>query len=113
MGHQVRTSSSAEEGLQHFTSFQPKLVILDLCLPGMDGVEALKKLKEQVPKCPVVVISACWRTETLCSAKLHGAKDLLTKPFTLPDVRDVIARNLASQLMDTTQLLNGYSQINR
>jgi two-component system nitrogen regulation response regulator GlnG len=84
-GHQVITASSAEEGLQLAAQQDLSLVLLDVRLPGMDGITALPKFREVIGDTPVVVMTAFGDLETAVGAVRNGACDYLTKPFRLED----------------------------
>lgn len=93
-GHEVTIASSAEEALQVAPTCQPDAIILDVRLPGMDGLTALKKLKAKSDDAPVVVMTAFGNLETAVRAVEEGAFDYLTKPFELTDASDVVRRAL-------------------
>ncbi|MBN2331857.1 MAG: response regulator [Deltaproteobacteria bacterium] len=57
-GYQISTAATAEEALEIIPAFQPDLVIMDIKMPGMSGVEALIKIKEQNRELPVILCSA-------------------------------------------------------
>ena len=84
-GHQVITASSAEEGLMRATEHQFDLVLLDVRLPGEDGISALPKFLAATRNAPVVVMTAFGDLETAVGAVKNGASDYLTKPFKLQD----------------------------
>lgn len=84
-GTQVITASSAEEGLQLANENDVDLVVLDVRLPGMDGITALPKFREATDDAPVVVMTAFGDLETAVGAVQNGATDYLTKPFRLED----------------------------
>jgi phosphoserine phosphatase RsbU/P len=80
--HVVYKASSAEEALQLFDTYNPDIVLTDLYMPGMDGIELLKKLKEKAPQCIVIVISGAGKLDDAVSALRLGAWDYVIKPFT-------------------------------
>jgi len=93
-GHEVTIASSAEEALQVAPTCQPDTIILDVRLPGMDGLTALKQLKAKSDDAPVVVMTAFGNLETAVRAVEEGAFDYLTKPFELSDASEVVRRAL-------------------
>lgn len=93
-GHEVTIASSAEEALQVASTCQPDAIILDVRLPGMDGLTSLKQLKAKSDDAPVVVMTAFGNLETAVRAVEEGAFDYLTKPFELTDASDVVRRAL-------------------
>ena len=82
-GHRAITAHSAEEGLRLAQEHHPDMVILDLRLPGEDGIAALPKFLEATGNAPVIIITAFGDLETAVAAVKNGASDYLTKPFKL------------------------------
>lgn len=97
MGHTALTLTSAEELFRHLTKEPCDLVILDVRLPGMDGLEALGRLRQLPQPPPVIVITAYGDLEVAVRALQAGAFDYLTKPFTLEAVSRTIMRALDSR----------------
>jgi two-component system nitrogen regulation response regulator GlnG len=93
-GHEVTIASSAEEALKVAPKCLPDTIVLDVRLPGMDGLTALKQLKAKSGDAPVVVMTAFGNLETAVRAVEEGAFDYLTKPFELTDANDVVRRAL-------------------
>lgn len=79
-GHQIAETATAHEGLQQVALLRPDLVILDLALPDLDGLEALQRLREW-SNVPVVVLSARTAETDKIALLDAGADDYLTKPF--------------------------------
>ncbi len=96
-GYGVRLASSAEEGLEAARSLPFDAAIVDLMLPGMDGIAALEELKKINEDLPVLMITAFASVETAIAAMKRGAFDYITKPFkndeVLIVVRNAIERN--------------------
>jgi DNA-binding NtrC family response regulator len=93
-GHEVTIASSAEEAIKVAPRCLPDAIVLDVRLPGMDGLSALKQLKAKSNDAPVVVMTAFGNLETAVRAVEEGAFDYLTKPFELSDASDVVRRAL-------------------
>tara|TARA_R110002072_G_scaffold302999_3_gene491127 strand:- start:63975 stop:65402 length:1428 start_codon:yes stop_codon:yes gene_type:complete len=93
-GHDVTIASSAEEALKVAPKCQPDAIILDVRLPGMDGLTAIRQLKAKTADAPVVVMTAFGNLQTAVRAVEEGAFDYLTKPFELSDASDVVRRAL-------------------
>ncbi|TDI31672.1 MAG: sigma-54-dependent Fis family transcriptional regulator [Acidobacteria bacterium] len=72
------------------------LVITDIKMPGMDGLELLRRVKEANPELPVILITAFGTIENAVEAISQGASDYLTKPLGLPEVRAKVAKTLES-----------------
>jgi len=80
-GHAVDTASSAEEALRVFRAKPYQLVISDIRMSGMSGIELLKKLKERNADTQVVIMTSYASLETVIAAMRSGAYDYLIKPF--------------------------------
>jgi len=92
-------ASNGEEGIRHFQATAPDLVLLDLAMPKMDGMAALRKLREINPDIPVIVLTATMTTRSAVEAMKIGASDYLTKPFDLEELKLVIAKELATRAL--------------
>lgn len=79
-GYIVRTAASGQEALDKISSKQPDLVLLDIWMEGMDGLETLSRLKRRSPDLPVVMISGHGTIETAVQATQKGAYDFIEKP---------------------------------
>jgi two-component system nitrogen regulation response regulator NtrX len=82
-GYRVRGVASGEELLKQIAQTVPDLVILDVWLPGMDGLQALTDLKRLHPELPVIMISGHGTVETAVKATRLGAYDFIEKPLSL------------------------------
>src|SRR3954469_12415767 len=78
--YRVTVAARGEEGLRHASVGQPDLVILDLGLPDIDGIEVTRRLRQWTAT-PIIVISARGREQDKVAALDAGADDYLTKPF--------------------------------
>ncbi|TMQ31515.1 MAG: sigma-54-dependent Fis family transcriptional regulator, partial [Planctomycetota bacterium] len=94
-GHQVAVASSAEEGFELAARKPPEAVVLDVRLPGMDGLTALGRLRQITHDAPVIVVTAFGNLNTAVRAVEGGAFDYLAKPFDLQQALDAVARALA------------------
>jgi len=82
-GWQSVTAENGKIGLQLFSKRQPDLVLLDVWMPGMDGIETLQKMRHLNPKAPIVIMSGHGTIETAVRATKLGAFDYLEKPLSL------------------------------
>jgi two-component system nitrogen regulation response regulator NtrX len=80
-GYEVRSAANAVDGLTEYAKFRPHLVFMDVKMAGIDGLEALRKLREQDPNAVVVMISGHATIQTAVEATQHGAYDILEKPL--------------------------------
>ena len=96
MGHTADTAASAEEGLKLAAAARPDVIVLDVRLPGMDGLEAIQHFRDRLGSVPIIVITAYGELPTAVKAVRSGAFDYLTKPFDLAVAQRAIERALAS-----------------
>jgi two-component system nitrogen regulation response regulator NtrX len=89
-GHEVVTAANGEEALRLIEEDPPALVLLDIWLPGMDGIEVLKAIKAGYPRTQVVMMSGHGSIETAVKATKLGAFDFIEKPLSLEKVILVI-----------------------
>lgn len=80
-GYEIEISSSGEEALEKHTSQAFDLILLDLLMPGMDGIEALKVMKKIDPQAIIIIITAYASVESAIAAMKMGAFDYIQKPF--------------------------------
>jgi two-component system nitrogen regulation response regulator GlnG len=94
MGHEVLTASSAEQGLELAEQKAPALLVLDVRLPGMDGLSAMKHFRGHIGEAPIVLITAFGDLATAVRAIEQGAFEYVLKPFDLAEIRAAIERAL-------------------
>jgi DNA-binding NtrC family response regulator len=80
-GYEVDTSASGEEALQLLLSSPPQVLLTDLKLPGLDGIQLLEAALRDAPSCSAVVMTAHGSVDTAVEAMKKGAFDYLTKPL--------------------------------
>ena len=93
-GHSTATAASAEQAFQLAAKRKPDAIVLDVRLPGMDGLTALGRLRELSGDAPVIVVTAFGNLSTAVRAVENGAFDYLTKPFDLGQALDAVGRAL-------------------
>lgn len=92
-GHEViGEAGNGEEALNLLSSITPDLITLDITMPVMDEVTALKSIKEQYPSIKVVMVSAAGQKNKVMEALKGGASDFIQKPFDPEDVKRVISK---------------------
>ena len=96
-GYEVRTCANAVDGLAEYARFRPHLVFMDVKMAGIDGLEALRKLRAQDGNAVVVMISGHATIQTAVEATQHGAYDILEKPLDTDRIL-VTLRNALSHL---------------
>ena len=93
-GYAVATAASGEEGLRLFEEVSPALVVTDMKMPGMDGMQVLKAVKERSPETLVIMITAFGTVDIAVEAMKGGAYDYITKPFNRDELRLTVAKAL-------------------
>jgi len=94
MGHEVEAVSSAEDALKAAERNQPDAIVLDVRLPGADGLTAMPQLRRHVGQAPIVVITAHGDLQTAVTAVRNGAFEYILKPFDLDSVERTLRRAL-------------------
>ena len=93
-GYTIQCAASGELGLELVKKKAPDLVILDMRLPGMNGLEVFQAIHKMEPKLPVIIMTAYGTTETAIKATKLGAFDYILKPFDIPDMLTFIRQAL-------------------
>src|ERR1700683_1481270 len=93
-GFQTLSAPDAERALQVLQDSSVDLVVTDLKLPGISGLEFLTALKRSHPALPVIVMTAFGTVETAVEAMKSGASDYVLKPFSLAEMRMVVHKEL-------------------
>ena len=106
-GYDVRGASDGESGLESFNEWHPDLVITDLAMPNVDGLEFCRRLRA-ISQVPIIVLSAKGEEKTKVEALDIGADDFVTKPFGIDEllarVRASLRRANAPPISETTQV---------
>jgi DNA-binding NtrC family response regulator len=98
-GFDVEMAADAFKALGKYESFTPHVVLTDLKMPGMDGIELVKKLRASEDPCDVIVMTAFGAVETAVEAMRAGASDYLTKPLNFDELLVVL-----DKVFETSQL---------
>jgi DNA-binding response OmpR family regulator len=93
-GFEMREAGSGEAAVEQVAEFDPHIVLLDLTMAGMGGLEALRQIKAVAPRTRVIMVTALDDLDTARAALAHGAADYLTKPFPLRYLDAVLAIHL-------------------
>jgi len=103
---ELHTASSGEEGLKMIPKLRPDLVLSDIRMAGLNGLETLRRIRQIDPKLPVILMTAYGTTQTAIEAMKLGAYDYLLKPFDVPRLKQLVANALkASKDMRQTVAL--------
>jgi len=107
-GYTAEGAASGEAGLEIIKEGIPDLVIVDIRLPGMNGLETFQAVHRVEPKLPVIIMTAYGTTETAIEATKMGAFDYILKPFEIPNMLVVIKQALeAGRFMRTPVQMDG------
>jgi two-component system response regulator (stage 0 sporulation protein F) len=96
-GYNVEMASNGIEAVKKVSAKTPSLILLDVKMPGMSGLETLEELREIAPDIPVVMMSAYGELDIIAEAKKKGVKCYINKPFDLDDVRNLVRGLLAKK----------------
>lgn len=96
-GYEVRTTSSGEEALHILEREDFDVVVTDLVMPGIDGVELVRRVKERLPQQPVVMVTGVVDVKTAVDAMKQGATDYILKPFDRASLMDSLEKILAQR----------------
>lgn len=96
-GFRTATAGDGESALKAFRDARPSLVLLDIWMPGLDGIETLKKIRAISPDTPVIMMSGHATIATAITATRLGASDFIEKPLDLEGVLTVVNRALAAR----------------
>ncbi|MFT7463993.1 MAG: DNA-binding response OmpR family regulator [Pseudohongiellaceae bacterium] len=88
-GHDVRASDDGAEAVGVVTDWLPDLVLLDVMLPGLDGLSVLRRLRDEHPRLPVIMVTARGSEDDRVAGLSGGADDYVVKPFS---ARELLAR---------------------
>src|SRR5438270_8627205 len=92
--YHVHTADCVEAGIKLLKEKQPDTIVMDIRMPGMNGIEGLRKIREIDPHLSVIMLTGFGALETAKEALRHGANDYISKPFDTGEMRDVIGRNV-------------------
>ena len=92
--YQVDTADSVETGIRLLKEKPPDTIVMDIRMPGMTGIEGLRKIREIDPHLSVIMLTGFGALETAKEALRLGANDYISKPFDAAEMRDVIGRNV-------------------
>ena len=107
-GYEVLAARDGEDALANLDHFRPDIVTLDVILPGMDGLETLRRLKQRLPEVPVVMLSGHGQARTIVEAMRLGACDFLRKPFEAEELEIAFQKALENQgLKEEVEHLRG------
>ncbi len=92
----VADAKNGQEGVEKYIEYRPDIVTMDITMPDMTGIEALKKIREFDPKAKVVMISAMGQECMVKEAILNGAKSFIVKPYKEEHITQTLLKIAAS-----------------
>ena len=95
--YKISTASNGEKGIEISKKENPDLIILDLKMPGIDGIETLKRIKKLNQRVIIIVLTAYGTMETAGEAMKLGAYDFISKPFDIARIRVSLKKALEMQ----------------
>ncbi len=101
LGFDVQVAASGEEAMSAVLDPRVELVLLDLKMPGVDGLEVLELIERERPGLRVVIITAHGTVDSAVASMKHGARDLIQKPFSLEQIRDVVRTEMDIEVRST------------
>src|ERR1043165_9505482 len=109
---EITTASSGEEGLKAIPKFKPDLVLMDIRMGGMNGLETLRRIRQIDSKLLVILMTAYGTTQMAIEAMKLGAYDYLLTPFDVPKLKELIGNALKAardmkQVVSYQPLLEG------
>ena len=90
-GYQVYDAETGEKGLELFKKHNPQVAIVDIKLPGVDGIEVLRRIKKVNPNCIVIMITYLSEVRLAVKSMKIGAYDYYTKPFSLKEISESVS----------------------
>src|SRR4029077_1418187 len=91
---ELTTASSGEEGLRLIAKIKPDLVVMDVRMGGITGLETLRRIRQMDSRLLVILMTAYGTTQTAIEAMKLGAYDYLLKPFDVPRLKEIIQNAL-------------------
>ena len=101
-GHDVQIAASVERADKVLNTFVPEVIVLDIRLPGQDGLSAIPGFRQRLPSIPIIVMTAFGDLQTVVDAISRGAFEYLVKPFELPEFLSVVSRAIQTLAKEAT-----------
>ena len=108
---QIDTAANGEEALAKLKEKEFGLILLDLKMPGMDGMEVLRQVSEIRPDIRIIIITAYGTIESAVEAMKLGAADFIQKPFAPEEIRELVSRVMDREKLDEQKTVDYESSI--
>jgi len=105
------TAANGEEALAKLKEREFCLILLDLKMPGMDGMEVLRRVREIRPDIRVIILTAYGTIESAVEAMKLGAIDFIQKPFSAEEIRELVSRVMDREKLDQQKVMDYTSSI--
>src|SRR3989449_7585030 len=112
-GYEVAVAERGDKGLAQAKAQPFDVVITDLKMPGMSGLELVEQLHATKPKLPIILVTAFGTTETAIEATKLGAYDYLLKPFDMAELLDLVAKSVACNRLMSEPVEMGKARFNQ
>jgi pilus assembly protein CpaE len=99
------TAASGEEAIQMAMDLRPDVIVMDINMPGMDGITASEIISQRLPTCPIIMMSVHGEAEQLKQAMLAGAREFLVKPFSGDEFATSVKRVYEREIVRREQLV--------
>ncbi len=93
-GHDVEEAENGQEAIKKYEICKPDLVLMDITMPVMDGITAVKALRSRFPEARVVMVSALGQQSMVIEAIKAGARDFVVKPFQPDRILETVKKHL-------------------
>jgi CheY-like chemotaxis protein len=97
-GYNVLIAADGLQAVEVALSQRPAMILMDVAMPGIDGIEAMRRIKAEIPNQPIVIASAHSMASDRERFLAAGADDILSKPFRLADLVAIVAKLTAKQV---------------
>jgi two-component system chemotaxis response regulator CheY len=88
----VGEATNGQEGYERYVELQPDIVTMDITMPVLDGIEALKKIKGEYPDAKVIMVTAAGQKTKMVEAVQNGASEFVSKPFEPDQLKSIIEK---------------------
>ena len=96
-GYEVEMAVNGQEALDKIKTVMPDLILLDMKMPGMNGLETLHEIKKTNDSIPVIMMTAYGELEIVAEATKLGIKEYVTKPFDINELRETVIKLIAEE----------------